>query len=51
MVTKAQFERSRFDVEPLGSKEGDKRDTAADKRQLAAMKKATGRTPRRKAKR
>ena len=41
MVTKAQFERSRFDKDTKKAPEGSKADVARDRKQMAAMKKAT----------
>lgn len=38
-ATKKAFEKSAFDKEPKGSKEGDKKDKAADKKQLPAFMK------------
>ena len=41
-ATKAAFEKSKFDVEKKGVKEGSKEDMAEDKRQFAKFKKAKG---------
>ena len=38
-MTKAQFERSTFDKEPKGAKEGSKEDKTLDKKQLKAANK------------
>jgi hypothetical protein len=45
MVTKAQFERSRFDKDMKKAPEGSPADVARDKRQMAAMRKAKGMMP------
>lgn len=39
-ASKAAFEKSRFDVEKKGIKEGSKADIARDKKQFAKFKKA-----------
>jgi hypothetical protein len=41
--SKGGFEKSRFDKEPKGAKEGSKKDMAADKKQRQQYKKAGGR--------
>jgi hypothetical protein len=41
-MTKAQFERSKFDVEKKGVKEGSKEDMARDRAQMKAANKAKG---------
>lgn len=38
-MTKAQFEKSKYDVDKKGEKEGSKADLARDRRQLAAVNK------------
>lgn len=38
-MTMKQFERSKFDTEPKGMKEGSRADKALDKKQLAAVNK------------
>lgn len=38
-MTAKEFERSKFDVEKKGEKEGSKADLARDRRQLAAVNK------------
>lgn len=38
-MTMRQFEKSKFDVEKKGEKEGSKADRARDRRQLAAVNK------------
>jgi len=40
MKAKQAFEKSAFDKEPKGSKEGSKKDKAADKKQMPAFMKA-----------
>jgi hypothetical protein len=40
--TKAAYERSRYDVEKKGVKEGSKADKASDKKGMARMMKAKG---------
>lgn len=42
---KALFEKSGKDKEPKGSKEGDKKDKAADKKQLPAFMKSMKKKP------
>lgn len=41
-ATKAAFERSKFDVDKKGEKEGSKADMARDKKQFAQFKKSRG---------
>lgn len=41
-MTKAQFERSKFDVEKKGVKEGSKEDMARDRAQMKAASKERG---------
>lgn len=41
-ATKAAFERSKFDKERPGVKEGSRRDIAMDKKQFSAFKKSRG---------
>ena len=43
-MTMAAFEKSKFDKEPKGVKEGSKKDKALDKKQLAAVNKKRGKT-------
>jgi|SoimicMinimDraft_17_1059745.scaffolds.fasta_scaffold683913_2 hypothetical protein len=41
-MTKAQFEKSKFDKDPKGAKEGSKAEEKSDRRQLAAINKKRG---------